>query len=103
MGKQNTEMKIEQSKLIKELLPKFIQEMGLEGGLDEVRISALWDQLLGPSVVSATKKKQLKGGKLYVKLDSSIVRSYLFTERKNILVKMNEAMGKRLVTDIILY
>ena len=96
-------MKREQAKSIKELLPLFIQEMGLELGLDEVRVSALWDELLGPAIASATKQKRLKEGKLYVKLYSSVVRNHLFTERKNIMMKINEKMEKKLVTEIILY
>jgi len=96
-------MKREQTKSIKELMPLFIQEMGLEQGLNEARVSGLWDELLGASIAAATRQKSLKEGKLYVKLNSSVVRSYLFTERKQIMMKINEAMGKDLVTDLILY
>ena len=96
-------MKREQAKLIKELLPQFVQEMGLEAGLNEVRVCALWDELLGPSVTSATRQKRLKEGKLYVQLDSSVVRNYLFTERKNVITKINNSVGKVLITDLILF
>jgi len=96
-------MRRERVKSIKELLPLFIKEMGLERGLSEVRVLGLWDELLGPAVVSATGNKQLREGKLYVKLNSSVVRSYLFTERRNIVAKINDAMGKKIVTELILY
>ncbi|MCL2727085.1 MAG: DUF721 domain-containing protein [Bacteroidales bacterium] len=96
-------MKREKVKSIKEVLSLYIKEMGLESGLDEVRVSALWDELLGPSIASATRQKSLKEGKLYVQLRSSVVRSYLFTERKNIILKINNAMGKTLITELILY
>jgi len=96
-------MKREQVKSIKEVLSLYIKEMGLESGLDEVRVCALWDELLGPSIASATKQKRLKEGKFYVQLQSSVVRSHLFTERKNIIVKINNAMGKTLITELILY
>ena len=96
-------MKREQTKSMRELLPLLIQEMGWEPGLNEARVSALWDELLGPSVATATYRKQLKEGKFYVKLNSSVVRSYILTEKKNIMIKINEAMGKRVVTELILY
>jgi predicted nucleic acid-binding Zn ribbon protein len=96
-------MKREQAKSMKELLPLFIQEMGLGPGLDEVRVSTLWDELLGPAIISATQQKRLKEGKLYVRLHSSVVRNHLFTERKNIMMKINEVLGKKLITEIILY
>ena len=96
-------MKREQAKPVKELLALFVDEMGLEPGLNEVRVSALWDELLGPAVASATKQKRLSEGKLFVKITSSVVRNYLFTERTHLVARINEAMGKKLVTDIILY
>lgn len=96
-------MKREQAKPIKELLPLFIKEMGLEPGLNQVRISALWDKLLGPVVASATRQKQLKEGKLYVQLNSSVVRNYLFTERNHIISKLNSEMGITVITELILY
>ena len=96
-------MKREQAKSVKELMTLFVKEMGLESGLDEIRVSQLWDELLGQSIASASIQKQLKEGKYYVLLNSSVVRNYLFTERKNIMAKINEAMGKTLILDIILY
>jgi len=96
-------MKREQTKSIKELLPLFIKEMGLESGLDEVRLFALWDEMLGPAIASATKQKRLQEGKLFVKSTSSVVRNYLFTERANLVFKINEAMEKKLIKDIVLY
>ena len=96
-------MKREQAKSMKELMALFVKETGLEHGLNQTRVSALWDELLGPSIASATRQKQLREGKLCVWLNSSVIRSYLFTERKNIVTKINEAMGKTLITDLILY
>ena len=96
-------MKREQAKSMKELMALFIEEAGLGPGLDQERVSSLWDQLLGPSIASATLQKQLRDGKLYVRLRSSVVRNYLFMEQKSIMAKLNDAMGKSLVTELILY
>ena len=96
-------MKREEVKSIKELLGHFIHESGLAPGLNEARVALLWDELLGPAVASATLQKRLKEGKLYVRLRSSVVRNHLFTQRTNIVAKINQTMGKKVVSDIILY
>ncbi|MDR2585170.1 MAG: DUF721 domain-containing protein [Prevotellaceae bacterium] len=96
-------MKREEAKSIKDLFPLFIREMGLETGLSQTRVYALWDELMGPVISSATQQKQLKEGKLYVRLSSSVVRNWLFTKRQSIVQKMNANLGKEMVTDIILY
>ena len=95
-------MQREQTKPLNELIDLYIKEFGLMDGLNGVRISALWDELLGATVVRATLQKRFREGKLYVKLSSSVVRSYLFTERRLIVEKMNRILGKTLITDLIL-
>ena len=84
-------------------MPHFILEMGLGAGLNQANVSSLWDKLLDPTVVFATEKKFLKEGKLYVRVSSSVVRNFLFTKRTSIIEQINEAAGKRLVTEIILH
>ena len=95
-------MRREQAKPLKELLELFVQEYGLQAGLDEARVLALWDELLGAAVVRATLLKRFRDGKLYVRLSSSVVRSYLFTERKRIVERMNGALGREIITNLIL-
>ena len=95
-------MQREQTKPLNELIDLFIKECGLQNGLNEARVLALWDELLGVSVVKATLSKRFREGKLYVKLSSSVVRSYLFTERSRIVETMNKTLGKTIVTDLIL-
>jgi len=95
-------MRREQAKPLKELLTLFIREHGLQAGLDEARVLALWDEQLGAVVVQATLQKRFREGKLYVRLGSSAVRSYLFTERRKIVDNMNKTLGRALITDLIL-
>ncbi|MCL2502117.1 MAG: DUF721 domain-containing protein [Bacteroidales bacterium] len=95
-------MQREQTKPLKELIDLFIKESGLQDGLNEARILTLWDELLGASVVRATLQKRFWEGKLYIRLSSSVVRSYLFTERSRIVERMNQALGKTIITDLIL-
>ena len=95
-------MQREQPKPLSEHIALFVREYGLQDGLNQARVLALWDDLLGSAVVRATLQKRFSGGKLYVKLNSSVVRSYLFTERRVIVDKINQALGKVMVTDLIL-
>ena len=95
-------MQREQTKPLKDIIDLFISEFGLQNGLNEARVLSLWDELLGSVVVRATLRKRFRDGRLYVKLSSSVVRSYLFIERKRIVEKMNQALGITMVTDIIL-
>ena len=95
-------MRREQTKPLKDLLAEYIKEAGLQEGLNGARVLGLWDEMQAPCVLQAVAEKFFKGGKLYLRLSSSSVRNYLFTDRQHIMTKMNQALGEALVKDIVL-
>ena len=95
-------MRREQAKPLKELLAQYIKEAGLQDGLDGARVLALWEEMQAPYVLQAVAEKSFGAGKLYLRIHSAAVRNYLFTDRRNIMEKMNQALGEMVVKDIVL-
>jgi predicted nucleic acid-binding Zn ribbon protein len=87
---------------LKDLLQKFLKEEGLEEGLYQTRLYALWDEMLGISVAKNTRKKFIKGRTLFVQLDSSVIRSQLFIMRDDIVKQLNNRLGRNIIDEIVL-
>lgn len=96
---------------MKELMTQFLKSSGLYKELNTQRIFAAWDEVSGAA--RFTVKTFFREGRLYVTLDSSVVRSQLMFQKEIILEKINDALGKdelftkdgtsrRVVTEIIL-
>jgi len=68
----------------------------------ETRVINVWGRLLGRSVKNRTVKAHFSNGRLYVKLDSSVLRSELSYSKADIIRKMNLELGSEMVTDLIL-
>ena len=88
--------------LLKDALKQVIADEGLETGLLHTKVYALWDELLGNAVARMTRKKYIKDNKLFVHLDSSVVRSQLFMMRTEIVAQINKKIGVRLIEDLCL-
>jgi predicted nucleic acid-binding Zn ribbon protein len=95
-------MKKHQTQLLKDVLQEFIHNEGLEGKLLETRVLMLWDELLGLTVSRVTRKKYISHRKLFVQLDSSIVRQQLFMMRNEIVEKLNQQAGEKVIDELIL-
>ena len=95
-------MRREQAKPLRELLALYIKEAGLQEGLNGARVLALWEEMQAPCVQQATIEKSFNKGKLYLRIQSSAVRNYLFIDRQNVISKMNQALGEVLIKDIVL-
>ena len=60
---------------MEELVPMYIKSMKLSAGLNTHRIFAAWDEASGAA--QYTLKRFFRDGKLYITLNSSVVRNHL--------------------------
>ena len=69
------------------IVSEYIRSMKIASGLNTQRIFAAWDACSGAGPF--TLKRYFRGGKLYITLDSSMLRSQLFLQRAELIRKMN--------------
>ena len=87
---------------IDDLLKSFVKENKLEKGLDKVNVEAAWRDLMGNGVNNYTNSVKLHQDTLYVELSSSVLRAELSYGKEKILSMLNEALGKDLISKLIL-
>ena len=87
---------------IDDLLKSFVKENKLEKCLDKVNVEAAWRDLMGNGVNNYTNSVKLHQDTLYVELSSSVLREELSYGKDKIVTMLNEALGKNLITKLIL-
>ena len=87
---------------IAEAIRAYLKESRLEKPLKERQLVRSWETLLGRSVARSTSKIYLKDGRLFVYLNSSVVKNELYMLQDEIIKKLNEAAGEELVKEIVL-
>lgn len=88
------------ARLLKDILPEYLREKGLEEGLVGVRIFEAWDKVLGPSAARYTKDKRYLHGILRVRIVSPVLRSELLMQKSTILNAINRELGYKSLNDI---
>ncbi|HOP58410.1 MAG TPA: DUF721 domain-containing protein [Bacteroidales bacterium] len=87
---------------IAEAITDYIREMKLERKLDEIGLLNSWEETVGKAISVKTSRIYIKNKVLYVHLSSSVVRNELLMLRKAIVDKLNEKVGKKVITDLVL-
>lgn len=87
---------------IDSLLQQFVKSNRLEKGLAEYRLMKSWKDLLGITVAKKTKSLKIQNRKLYVTLNSSVVRNELSMIKTSLIPRLNEAAGMDVIDDVIL-
>ena len=69
------------------IVEAYIKSMKIAAGLNTQRVFAAWDACSGAGPY--TLRRFYRGGKLYITLRSSVMRSQLFLQREVLIEKMN--------------
>ena len=94
-------MKDNNESSLKEVLQQLFDAYGWTEKMDGVRIINSWEQVVGGIFAKHTTNLYVKNKKLYVKLDSSVLRNDLYMERSQLVKKLNDAIGKKVIDEII--
>ena len=70
-----------------QIVSAYIKSMKLAAGLNTQRVFAAWDACSGAGPF--TLRRFYRGGKLYITLNSSVLRSQLFFQKDLLIEKMN--------------
>ena len=93
-------MEIHKARPIGELLAEFIHGSELEQPLLERKVVALWPEVLGPVVSQLTGRIEVKNGVLLVQIRSAALKAQLFEVRHELVQKLNDAVGAKVLKDI---
>ena len=80
----------------------FIQNPELADKMAEVRLMDSWKNVLGASVSRFTDKIYIKKRTLYVRITSSVLKSELMISREQLINKLNDEAGRKVIDSITL-
>ena len=83
------------------VLHQLISDWGLEKKLDEARALEMWHELAGDRINRRTRNAWIKHGRLHVAISSSVWRHQLTLQRSLWLERLNKALGKEIISEII--
>ena len=83
-----------------ELIEKLLRSYRLDGKMKELDIIAAWPELMGVAVANRTTALRIENHRLYVSLDSAVMRNELHNGKQIIIDRINAYAGKMVVMDI---
>ena len=87
---------------IGDLVKAFLKAHGMDEKMQELDISEKWEEIVGPVIANHTKDIKLKGKVLTLRLNSAALRHTLSFSKTEFIGKLNEALGKEMIDDVIL-
>lgn len=94
-------MKRTEARNVGQIINDLLRQENLDVALDEHRASALWPQIVGDGVNRYTVRRYVKDGVMTVHLSSASLANELMLNRDAIVRRINKALGRDIISDII--
>jgi predicted nucleic acid-binding Zn ribbon protein len=88
-------------KSIKEAIEQMMNVYKIKRKYEETGITTAWPDLVGKSVANRTKEIFIKDKKLFLRIESSVIKNELQLMRAQIIDKINDRAKAILVEEII--
>lgn len=79
-----------------------IREMRIGSKMDDMKVRKHWHALMGSYITNHTSRVYFRQGKLYVHLESSVLKQELFMARERIIASLNARLEEELVQELII-
>ncbi|MBC8053851.1 MAG: DUF721 domain-containing protein [Sphingobacteriaceae bacterium] len=88
-------------KPLKEAIEQLLNVYKLRRKFDETSLIAAWPELMGKAVANRTSQLYIRDRKLFIKVESSVLKNELVMIRSEIVKRMNERAGSKVLDDIV--
>ncbi|MEO6978214.1 MAG: DUF721 domain-containing protein [Mucilaginibacter sp.] len=88
-------------KSLKEAIEQMLNVYKIKRKFDETSIIAHWPELVGKPVANRTKELFISNKKLFLRVESSVIKNELMMMRTQIIDKINEEAKGILIEEII--
>ncbi|SEO19378.1 DUF721 domain-containing protein [Mucilaginibacter sp. AW1-7] len=88
-------------KSLKEAIEQMLNVYKIKRRYDETGVVAAWPELVGKSVANRTKELFIRDKKLFLRIESSVIKHELMLMRSQIIDKINAEAKGILVEEIV--
>jgi predicted nucleic acid-binding Zn ribbon protein len=88
-------------KSLKEAIEQMLQVYKIKRRFEETAVVSAWPELVGKSVANRTKELFIHDKKMFLRIESSVIKNELMLMRTQIINKINDRAKEILVEEII--
>ncbi|MBC6489507.1 DUF721 domain-containing protein [Flavihumibacter stibioxidans] len=83
-------------------IQQFLKKSRLKGSVQALQITDVWETIMGKTVAKYTDSIKIYGDKLYVTTTVAPLRQELLYQKEKIIERVNEALGEKVIKEVII-
>lgn len=87
---------------IGEALQKFLDESRIKGSIQALQIEDVWEEIMGKTIAKYTDSIGIINDTLFITTHVAPLKQELIFQKEKIKLRVNEALGKNVIKEIII-
>lgn len=86
----------------KDAMQQFLNQSRIKGDIQAMQIEEIWEKIMGKTISRYTDKLQIFGDKLVITTHVAPLKQELMYQKEKIIQRVNEALGQRVIKEVII-
>ncbi len=86
---------------IGDALDKFLEQSRLRGSIQALQIGDVWEDIMGKTIARYTKEIRIINDTLFITTHVAPLKQELIFQKEKIKLRVNEALGKKIIKEIV--
>lgn len=87
---------------IGDAMRQFLNQSRLKGSVQALQIEDVWEKLMGRTIANYTEKIKIHGSTLYISTTVAPLKQELLYQKEKIIQRVNEALGERVIKEVVI-
>jgi hypothetical protein len=87
---------------LSQALQQFLKQSRLKGNIQALQIEEVWEELMGKTIAKYTDSIQIVNQTLFISTTVAPLKNELMFQKDKIIQRVNEALGEKVVRDVVI-
>lgn len=83
-------------------IQQFLNQSRIKGDIQAMQIEDVWEQIMGKTIARYTDKLQIFGDKLFITTSVAPLKQELIYQKEKIILRVNEALGQKVIKEVVI-
>jgi predicted nucleic acid-binding Zn ribbon protein len=83
-------------------IKQFLNQSRMKGDIQAMQIHELWEKIMGKTIARYTESLKIINRTLFITTNVAPLKQELLYQKEKIKLRVNEALGERLIDDVVI-
>ena len=83
-------------------MQQFLKQSRLKGNIQALQIEEVWEELMGKTIARYTDSIQIVNQTLFISTSVAPLKNELLFQKEKIIQRVNEALGEKVIKDVVI-